>query len=83
MSESMVELVAVALVAKIGWGESGDLRDMPPEIREQWLDRSRAAIEAMREPTGAMKTAGREHVFACSDSWRAMIDAALSGKVDA
>jgi hypothetical protein len=64
--------------------------DEPEEQREYWREKARAAIEAMREPTEEMLTAGSPY---CVDSlapdyksgredaghcFRAMIDAALS-----
>ena len=57
---------------------------------DECLDLARAAIEAMRSPTGKMRDAGRCGTACdCSsdalgmraeDCWQAMIDAALEGK---
>ena len=77
MSE-MVERVAQAIC--------GD--DNPANILTIHRIRARAAIEAMREPTGLMKDAGAESFEFGSDdcaslngqpskAWRAMIDEAL------
>ncbi|WP_454627007.1 hypothetical protein [Bradyrhizobium cenepequi] len=45
-----------------------------------YLDDARAAIEAMREPTEAMRLAGELAPFDCSaeETWTAMIGAALT-----
>jgi DNA polymerase/3'-5' exonuclease PolX len=65
MSE-MVERVARAMYGEI-------------DFRGEAYKKARAAIEAMREPTEQMSTAGELTPFDChSDvTWRAMIDAAL------
>lgn len=55
--------------------------------RENWLFSARAAIEAMREPSEAMSTAGKHAVKGCDSTFErdiaetayaVMIDAALS-----
>ncbi len=78
MAESMVEKVATAIA----------LEHLDPETRaavdrnewfvaESYFDLARAAIEAMREPTDGMLTAGLIQ-DATVDRYRAMIDAALN-----
>lgn len=60
---------------------------MPPP--EEFLDEARAAIRAMREPTGTMTKMGSDQLYGwdmdredrmerATDTWRAMIDAATS-----
>jgi hypothetical protein len=79
MSE-MIDRVALAIYRDNAYtGSSVDWTDEQwDEVDERICKQiARVAIAAMREPTEAMKAAGREHVFVCSDSWRAMIDASL------
>lgn len=73
MSE-MVERVATAMAraAKDNW-------DIPPQSEQTWRELARAAIEAMREPTEAMLSAGEpwSESNGLWRSWGAMIDEAL------
>lgn len=77
-----VEEVARALSASDGanWDAKTDSETAngctPDEQRDYWREKARAAIEAMREPSIAMR-----HVAtfqAAEIDWPAMIDAALS-----
>jgi hypothetical protein len=77
---SMVEQVAQAI-------EMAGSRLLSGENRKMHFERvARAAIEAMRDPTGPMLTAGRInlggtdelHVDEAQEAWCRMIDAALS-----
>jgi len=68
MSESMVERVALAI--------SGG--DDPASILAIHRHRARAAIEAMRRPTGEMAIAGRRTSLYPARTFAAMIDAALT-----
>ncbi len=75
MSE-MIERVAKA----ISECHSGrDWRGMSEYGKDWWREEARAAIEAMREPTEAMETAGQVDPLPISTnaSWKAMIDEAL------
>jgi hypothetical protein len=58
---------------------SGDPRDRLSSLQRRNLsDAARAAIEAMREPTGGMCKAGFLKRNVCTEAvWKAMIDAAL------
>lgn len=79
MSE-MVERVARALAKK---------DEFPAEFWLEFIEPARAAIEAMREPTGPMKEVGGQKAYdianchpsagddECVDIYRAMIAAAL------
>lgn len=76
MTDDMVERVARALMREASDDPDADKWCSP----RPWYGAARAAIEAMREPTGAMIDAGRwpaedDGTLAC---WRAMIDAVLS-----
>lgn len=86
----MVEKVARAIAAEMGtdWGGplgESDLSFLPYKAR--YMSMARAAIEAMREPTEAMKEAGFQAGHLGDGEWEyadpesaytAMIDAALS-----
>ena len=84
MSE-MVERVAKALIERIGSPWEWD--EMDPMVQRLWLGHARAAIEAMREPTGEMSHVGeiarisapalgpRSH--RANTTFKAMIDEAL------
>lgn len=83
MSE-MIERVAKAL--SIADGNHPDARSNDEDEHPMWtlyLGDARAAIEAMREPTGNMLDAGWEHTGdPCwkenvADAWRAMVNVAL------
>src|SRR3990172_674046 len=78
---TMIERVAEAMARSDGFEihERGYRRDL-------YRRRARAAIQAMREPTDAMKEAGRPwecadgpdaQLLAAEDCWGWMIDAAL------
>lgn len=73
MSE-MVEQVAKAIWEL--WSNIDGVYDQPAwadlKEKDKCLDLARAAIEAMREPTKAMRLLGNDR-----EIWRAMIDAAL------
>lgn len=93
MSE-MIERVARAVFAEsheIG-NTHGDFDILMPEVQEVFIRFARAAIEAMREPTATMVSAGsRQRPYREDDgdydgmeyrgntegTWQAMIDAAL------
>lgn len=79
MSE-MIERVAKA----ISLGEWSDSEHWQCRSdREEWMERARSAIEAMRQPTEAMDRAGlRENTLQgaaiwATPAWQAMIDMAL------
>ena len=85
MSE-MVERVAAALCVEAGDEPYRDYIGMGNTPMKGWKMHeraARAAIEAMREPTEAMLTAGDTAMIRNSDTsadaWPAMIDAALTG----
>jgi hypothetical protein len=50
---------------------------------EVTMREARAAIEAMREPTGEMRDIGRDYYSGFLALWQDMIDDALREKVDA
>lgn len=74
-----VEQVAEALLnihrKRNGWLPAS-LGELLPEHRAEWLEEARAAIEAMRVPTLAMRKVCRFEV--AEVDYPAMIDAALS-----
>ena len=74
MSE-MIERVARAIM-----DADGDPKGC--EIMEYQMRRARAAIEAMREPTAAMRQAASHDLeeFDPGIAWRTMMDAALGNK---
>jgi hypothetical protein len=73
MSE-MIERVARA-IAKVHCD--------PSLLWDDYIDEARAAIEAMRRPTGEMAIAGRQTSLYPARTFAAMIDAALTpAKVD-
>lgn len=87
----MVEKVARAIVGAMYHPQpdmSGDIwKAVSPRHRRDATDAARAAIEAMREPTEAMKDAGSyfDHdgdggisAYEAADVWSGMIDAALN-----
>jgi hypothetical protein len=91
---NMIEKVARAMCLHDGadWGASTVGQTLngctPEEQREYWLDKARAAIEQLREPTEGMIVAGlsRANGFASAgnrmcNGYRGMIDAALSEPV--
>lgn len=105
MPETMIERVAAALARKLeadglvvfrGDKLSGeDLVENPHEVYVDGLvdleDFARAAIAAMREPTGGMLSAGNDCGSPGDDgwepadpypTWQAMIDAVLEEKAD-
>ncbi len=66
----MIERVARAMHEELAGGDPDELIHHPAQNSweqptrkrwEQWEDAARAAIEAMREPTEAMKLAGCKH----------------------
>lgn len=81
----MIEMVAKAIqqasfrMIRPGWESLDDAE------KEMWRIRARAAIEAMREPTGKMVDAGEDILIGydapswiSADIYRALIDCALS-----
>ena len=76
MTESMIERVAESQANFDG----RKLINMPMGERVRYRQRARAAIEAMREPTEAMRKAGWEETDQRDEYavWCAMIDAALA-----
>lgn len=85
MSE-MVERVARAIAEEINGGKFDDARWYNDDQRDVHRRRARAAIEAMREPTEAMLTAGDSAMIrkddAAADAWQAMVDEALKSNVE-
>jgi hypothetical protein len=85
----MIERVARALFAVEWDSKSSDpWEGAYADEREAWLQSARAAIEAMRDPTDAMKDAGDLPTYqwvddVASNVWGRMIDAALSEGSDA
>ncbi len=85
MNISMIERVARAMWdANLKSGSSEFCSPWESEteaLRADWRSFARAAIEAMREPTGAMVDAGYAASAEAEDigtTWPAMIDEALS-----
>lgn len=67
-------------------GQPLEWEDLPPAVQRRWRKRSRAAIEAMREPTEQMLATSGAHAAVggvgrpsdgdkARDVWREMIDA--------
>lgn len=91
MSE-MVERAARKLAGQWmvddGYGEDSRASAERGEMWKNFRKSARLAIEAMREPTGAMLTAGRInlggtdelHIDEAEEVWRKMIAAALTDK---
>ena len=81
-NQTMVERVARAIIKEWGW----DWEKIEPRDKQAWLVRSRAAIEAMREPSAAMLKSVNsfdniEHIDQDPEYyWSRMIDAALAEK---
>jgi len=79
----LVERVARAIWIQSGFGPDGF---SPDEFYHRpYMDKARAAIEAMREPTGEMLFSAEKHVgwaVPIKSMWQAMIDAALSQSKD-
>lgn len=80
---NMIEKVARAMAAS----DSGPIGSTSfefhwAEVGHEYMHNAKAAIEAMRDPTEAMTTAGveawRNHYLSPVTQWRAMIDAALT-----
>lgn len=81
---TMIERVARALFDELnksievdGWRR--DWESCGTYLRDCFREAARVAIEAMREPTTEMWSAGQREVYEGSarDAWAAMIDAAL------
>jgi len=75
MSETLVDRVAHEL-ARLGGA-------VAPNVTDEHREKARVIIGAMREPTDAMETAGRdarEILSSTADVWHAMIDAALADR---
>lgn len=79
--QSMVERVAKALfesaVDDRQWANADIYAYKDTSLRELYLAKARAAIDAMREPTAEMIGA-MEDSYQPDEVWRAMIDAALA-----
>lgn len=93
----MVERVARALCKADGWGNpdmalsindsafGGPVDDCARPVWRRYVERARAAILSMKEPTEVMILAAKDHAhlgLSVAESWRSMIDAALSQKQD-
>lgn len=83
---SMIEVVARAICRDI-WrpevGEGAELEDYVDMRWTDWVSLARAAIAALRVPTGAMKELGQqyqdeEYPMTSEAFWQTMIDAALA-----
>ncbi|NTF54437.1 hypothetical protein G6L12_05950 [Agrobacterium rhizogenes] len=55
---------------------------LPQPRHELYINMARAAIESMREPTGAMKSATYLLGWEADEIWEGMIDAALKESPD-
>jgi hypothetical protein len=84
MTDSMLERVARAICTENG-SAPDNLQEFGNIWRRQWeahIVHAKAAIEAMREPTGAvidvLATQPHSYVHAKHETWRALIDAALN-----
>ena len=80
----MIERVAQRLFQNMAASDNGAWETADPMITRACMSYARAAIEAMREPTEEMLTAGEDYTdsrFSEEDDflngWRAAIDAAL------
>lgn len=81
----MIETVARALYQS-DWIGNGKAPAYEGGMRDEYLREARAAIEAMRNPTEAMRLAGHQHIpddhgdpwASAIEVWQAMIEAALS-----
>ncbi len=79
----MIERVARALFYRFQFDPEYEYEDAPEKERDLYRGCALTAIEAMREPTEEMATAGYsgsgEDSFGVAlGTWRAMIDAALA-----
>ncbi len=80
----MRETIARALVVGEIWSS---WEDMPPVVREGWLDYADAVLDAMREPDAAMVKASQTWASECgcqfepiAIGYQRMIDAAKAGQ---
>jgi len=83
MSESTIERVARAIYEEddpwhtaFPWPNLNEKQTSPDAYRRI----ARAAIEAMREPTAAMVSAGSDEMTNGKNVWHAMIDTILKGE---
>lgn len=81
MTDSMIERMARAMreldrsKAPANWNRWESAK---PEHRQRYLERARAALEAMKEPTDAMLAAsGQYNKDRMAEVWRAMISKAM------
>lgn len=83
---NMIEKVARAIATadeQNGGPPYEMLMTMGKHVRNDLYDRAKAAIEAMRDPTDSMISAGEANIQGAEDVrylFAAMIDAALEGK---
>ncbi len=74
----MIERVARAIFFRGGEQDDMQWKHGQSYLRDIAIEQARAAIEAMREPTRDMLSAGAFAGPFTADRWRAMIDAILS-----